>query len=580
MCIWPRSRSLAHGFDRRAKFIGIGVKLLEMQGRDGYGGYGYAPSYLTNQAIAAFGYPNVGQTADGGAGYAGAGTGVPAATTAAQLQPQQQQQPQPDALLGMAATIVLNHINAKNLNAKQLADVIDKLSQKYTELQLPLAAKIASLVADAQAKETAAAAAAEVATAAAAAAAPAPAPAAAVKPKATVANPFASSIGSSSKAKPAAAAAASSSTSAAAPSPAPVAHVQPPAPAPVPAPVPVPAAAEKPKASVSNPFAPSFAKAKTTSAAASSAAQQQQAPPAAAAAASAGQAAPAAASAPAAVRGRGADKAAEVVGIGSSGSKIDGYGTSAAAPAPPAPPAPAAAPSVKAAVPTASAVAPSASSSSSSAAAAAAPVSRPAAATAPAAGKQVAPAVGAASSVARPSTSGAGSGAGGSRSAAAGRASAAASSFGPAPKDALGGYIFHCSRDTYQECIDRNLFGGPRETFSDGVSQIHPGYTRLFLYDLSRKVLVGAFEAVDRPALNIVGDAWTAPWQGLDRTVGQGRTRYSSQVRVKRSVQFAQPLPRSVFLRHTTPEGFRFSNCLDKAQADAMMKAFQDYNKQ
>ena len=47
---------------------------------------------------------------------------------------------------------------------------------------------------------------------------------------------------------------------------------------------------------------------------------------------------------------------------------------------------------------------------------------------------------------------------------------------GPAPGGALPGYIFHCSKATFNECLARWLLGSPEAHFSK-VKRIAPGWT-------------------------------------------------------------------------------------------------------
>jgi hypothetical protein len=95
----------------------------------------------------------------------------------------------------------------------------------------------------------------------------------------------------------------------------------------------------------------------------------------------------------------------------------------------------------------------------------------------------------------------------------------------PPPKP-LKGYLFMSSRDTFPECIRRNLFGSPRSVLREMRDSIAvDGSTVLFLLNFQTAELHGVFTAVGQSQLDIEPDAW--------KVTGRGR-RYPAQVRVHR----------------------------------------------
>ncbi len=78
------------------------------------------------------------------------------------------------------------------------------------------------------------------------------------------------------------------------------------------------------------------------------------------------------------------------------------------------------------------------------------------------------------------------------------------------------GSIWLCTGETFQECLDRNLFGDRNPDF--GRDRIQEGEV-CFLLHLGRDSLYGVFVAASPPGWDLEAGAW------------QGRFRY--QVRVK-----------------------------------------------
>jgi len=74
------------------------------------------------------------------------------------------------------------------------------------------------------------------------------------------------------------------------------------------------------------------------------------------------------------------------------------------------------------------------------------------------------------------------------------------------------GFLFFCSRKTYQECADLNLFAMREKQIYAMQKNINPGTTPVFLFDFSRRKMHGIFVATSQPGLNLVPNAFT---QGL-----------------------------------------------------------------
>jgi hypothetical protein len=74
-------------------------------------------------------------------------------------------------------------------------------------------------------------------------------------------------------------------------------------------------------------------------------------------------------------------------------------------------------------------------------------------------------------------------------------------------------FIFRCSNSTYQECLDRMLFG-QKNSSSDFVKNVKIGDI-LFLHNLTEQFIEGPFFAISNGSNNIEPDAWNGnfPWQ-------------------------------------------------------------------
>lgn len=81
----------------------------------------------------------------------------------------------------------------------------------------------------------------------------------------------------------------------------------------------------------------------------------------------------------------------------------------------------------------------------------------------------------------------------------------------------VNGFIFRCNEKTFQECLDRNLFG-ELEDYLPLIKQLEVG-SSLFLYNTSNWNLYGIFEAVGKGQKYIEASAWGG--------------RFPAQIRVK-----------------------------------------------
>ncbi len=108
------------------------------------------------------------------------------------------------------------------------------------------------------------------------------------------------------------------------------------------------------------------------------------------------------------------------------------------------------------------------------------------------------------------------------------------------------------------------------------MARILPGYTHLFLYDISDKVMYALFEATELPALNLEPHAWTRPWPLRDpEDAPAERTRYAAQCRVQLSSFMPTALPRRAFLHLLRSDGgSRFDAELTADETHALLTEF------
>ncbi|CAA0834439.1 Unknown protein [Striga hermonthica] len=134
-------------------------------------------------------------------------------------------------------------------------------------------------------------------------------------------------------------------------------------------------------------------------------------------------------------------------------------------------------------------------------------------------------------------------------------------------REDLGAVIFGCKHHTFNECINKKIFGLPAAHHSY-VKNIPIGLT-LFLFNYSDRKLHGIFEASSTGQLNMDKYAWTA-------SEGADITPYSAQVRVD-ARRMCRPLLEEEFKpliekNYYTEKLFRFE--LDRRQADRLVKLF------
>ncbi|KAL2644672.1 hypothetical protein R1flu_012259 [Riccia fluitans] len=98
-------------------------------------------------------------------------------------------------------------------------------------------------------------------------------------------------------------------------------------------------------------------------------------------------------------------------------------------------------------------------------------------------------------------------------------------SFGGAIAPPMASFIFCCNDETYNECMQKRLFG-LEDVFFFTVRLVKPGMP-LFFFNRQSRMLFGIFEAESEGAMNIDPYAFTA-----DCGV-QTITRYPAQVRVR-----------------------------------------------
>ncbi|KAL2644673.1 hypothetical protein R1flu_012260 [Riccia fluitans] len=98
-------------------------------------------------------------------------------------------------------------------------------------------------------------------------------------------------------------------------------------------------------------------------------------------------------------------------------------------------------------------------------------------------------------------------------------------SFGGTIAPPMASFIFCCTDETYNECMQKRLFGS-EDVFFFTVRHVKPGMP-IFLFNRQSRMLFGIFEAESEGAMNIDPYAFTA-----DRGV-QTVTRYPAQVRVR-----------------------------------------------
>ncbi|KAK9829602.1 hypothetical protein WJX72_006822 [[Myrmecia] bisecta] len=133
--------------------------------------------------------------------------------------------------------------------------------------------------------------------------------------------------------------------------------------------------------------------------------------------------------------------------------------------------------------------------------------------------------------------------------------------------DSLGGVIFGCTHDTYEECVTGLIFGLPRPHICY-VSYIKPGMP-VFLYNYSDRKMHGIFRATTEGQLDINPQGWC-------NITGGYRTRYPAQVKVEFYKQ-CPPLSEREFrpiIKDCYDEDNKLVFELKKGEAASMCRAF------
>ena len=70
-----------------------------------------------------------------------------------------------------------------------------------------------------------------------------------------------------------------------------------------------------------------------------------------------------------------------------------------------------------------------------------------------------------------------------------------------------GGYMFHCTKQTGAECLQRMLVGAPAKDMQGMKEQVKVGST-VFLYTTGTREVMGPYTATSEPGLGLEEDAW------------------------------------------------------------------------
>lgn len=137
----------------------------------------------------------------------------------------------------------------------------------------------------------------------------------------------------------------------------------------------------------------------------------------------------------------------------------------------------------------------------------------------------------------------------------------------------LAGVIFGCKNGTYEECLNKQLFGLPAPHFSY-VRKIKPGLP-LFLFNYSDRKLHGIFEALSQGQMNINSNAWTQDGDASDYNNIYG-TPFPAQVKIRIRMH-CRPLQEDEFKpiivnNYYEPRLFWFE--LDSAQTKKLISMF------
>ena len=96
-----------------------------------------------------------------------------------------------------------------------------------------------------------------------------------------------------------------------------------------------------------------------------------------------------------------------------------------------------------------------------------------------------------------------------------------------------GGYMFHCTKQTEAECLERMLFGAPARDMQGMKEQITVGST-VFLYNTGTRAAMGPYTATSEPGLGLEEDAWKASGRNFPaqvRVQAQGTAKRQTVVK-------------------------------------------------
>uniref|UniRef100_A0A0E0JEH7 DCD domain-containing protein n=1 Tax=Oryza punctata TaxID=4537 RepID=A0A0E0JEH7_ORYPU len=138
------------------------------------------------------------------------------------------------------------------------------------------------------------------------------------------------------------------------------------------------------------------------------------------------------------------------------------------------------------------------------------------------------------------------------------------------PEKELGGVIFCCNNNTFDECFTKQLFGLPQRHILY-VKNIKPGLP-LFLFNSSNRQLHGIFKATSTGQLNIDRFAWMSEQSGAETTPFPAQVHFSTKTE-------CPPLPenkyKSVIINNylkENPSYFHFE--LDHRQSRDLISLF------
>ena len=122
----------------------------------------------------------------------------------------------------------------------------------------------------------------------------------------------------------------------------------------------------------------------------------------------------------------------------------------------------------------------------------------------------------------------------------------------------IDGFIFRCNEKTFQECLDRNLFG-ELEEYLPLIKQLNTGST-LFLYNTSNWNLYGIFKATSKGDKHIEPQAWSGKFPAQIRVKPVGKIKSIHIDKTKGIISF---------------KGIYPDPLLSKDKVEALSKLFQ-----